>query len=107
MTLKRKFFFLVCSIQVFFFYFANHSRKQRCTTCLLTTFLYECIPLMDTYKWITNISTPYAYQIGTKRKNGRSKKDESLSKYLKMVIEHVQSIFLYSTAHICNENDFS
>ena len=29
---------------------------------------------MDTYKWITNISTPYAYQIGTIRKIEEAKK---------------------------------
>ena len=42
-----------------------------------------------------------------KEKIEEAKKHESLSKYLQMVILHVQMcIFLYSTAHICNKNSF-
>ena len=54
---------------------------------------------MDTYKWITNISTPYAYQIETKKKkNMEEAKNEPLSKYLEMVIQHVQMcISFYNT----------
>ena len=107
MTLKRKFFFWCAQFKSSFSLCKSLTKTKMYNLSLNNFFVWECIPLMDTYKWITNISTPYAYQIGTIRKNRRSKKDESLSKYLKMVILHVQMrIFLYSTAHICNKNSF-
>ena len=105
--IEKEIFLLVCSIQVFFFTLQITHENKDVQLVSNNFFVWECIPLMDTYKWITNISTPYAYQIGTIRKNRRSKKDESLSKYLKMVILHVQMYtFLYSTAHIWNKNSF-
>ena len=67
----------------------------------IMTYLYSktiFCALMDSYKWMTNISTPYAYQIETKKEKMEEAKNEPLSKYLEMVILHVQMcISFYNT----------
>ena len=74
---KGNFSFGVLNSSIFFLLCKSFT-KTKMYNLSLNNFLCECISLMDTYKWITNISTPYAYQIGTKRKNGRSKKYTNL-----------------------------
>ena len=103
MTLKRKFFFWCAQFK--YILFTLQIIHQNKDVQLVNNFLCECISLMDTYKWITNISTPYAYQIGTKRKNGRSKKYtnlcQNISKWSYYMYKCVS--FLYFTSHICNK----
>ena len=105
MTLKRKFFFWCAQFKSSFLLCKSLTKTKMYNLSLNNFFVWECIPLMDTYKWITNISTPYAYQIGTKRKNGRSKKYtnlcQNISKWSYYMYKCVS--FLYFTSHICNK----
>lgn len=101
---KGNFSFGVLNSSIFFLLCKSFT-KTKMYNLSLNNFLCECISLMDTYKWITNISTPYAYQIGTKRKNGRSKKYtnlcQNISKWSYYMYKCVS--FLYFTSHICNK----